>query len=195
MFEVEHVRLIAGGASTFQFCALVGFYMTTPPNMSISHVLMNNNESMCIGFTIVFSLLAYIELLNLVFYFAYYVPPSSDVRPTGVEAALICAWTLALTLRYPLGTGPHFTCATVFILFYLLALFLQQYEGFGRSWMTYFVGGVYCAGAVALGLWVYTGDNGFEWVAWGLLTLVQCMLNLPLRPLLSTPQVWAFSHV
>jgi K+ transporter len=59
---------IAAGVSVFQLCTLVAFYMTTKPNVSISHVFACY-ESECIAFTIVMTMLTYFQLLHLMLHF------------------------------------------------------------------------------------------------------------------------------
>ena len=194
MWDVPDVRLVAGGASVFQLFALIGFYMSTEPNLSVSHVLACN-EGMCVAFTIVVSLLAYFQFLNLTFYFVGYSPRGSDVQQTGVMATFFSAWMLSLTLRYTIGSGPHVTVATLFIGSYLLAIFMQQYQDIGRTRMSLFTLGLFLSVLFVLAAWVYTRNHWLEWLAWGILTLVQCLLNLPIRMPYERAQTCQFSQI
>ena len=195
MWSAREARAVAGGASAFQMCVLAAFYTVVIPGKSVSHVLAGDDE-ICIAFTIVFTLLAYVQLLNMGFFFVTYTDPESDVCQSGMSAAFVAAWMLSLTLRYPIGTGQHLTVATLLICSYMLALFMQQYDGLGRTRASICTMALYGAAGVTLVVWLCTRNNRFEWAAWGLLTLVQCMLNLVITPRLEQPApLWQFSPV
>ena len=70
-----------------------------------------------------------------------------------------------------MGTHLHYSFAGVFIRSYMLVLLLQQYWGAGESVTSVVVF------LIAL---VCNHNHTLEWVAWGLIMLVQIPLNPPL---------------
>ena len=172
---------LATCASVFQMCILVAFYMVTKPNVSISHVLACH-ESECIAFTIVMTMLTYFHLFYLMRYFLLYksnlLPPTQEeAQKTGVLATWMTAFSMALTLQYPIGNFPHVTMATLCLSAYMLALFMRQYENLGKTRLSWCIFYIYLGAGIALLAWQFTHDNGAEWIAWFALTLVQCLLN------------------
>ena len=189
------VAKIATCTSVFQLCTLVAFYMTTKPNVSISHVFACY-ESECIAFTIVMTMLTYVHLSHLMLHFFNRVDSSridhntminhnskaateqEEAQKTGIAATWITASMLALTHKYPIGIFPHVTIATLCIGAYMLALFMRQYENIGKTRLSWFIFYIYLGAGMALLAWQYTHDNGAEWLAWFALTLVQCLINV-----------------
>ena len=189
MWEQTGVRLIAMGSSVFQLGALISFYMSLAVPISISRVVACD-ETACVLFTCVFSLFGFVQLLSATFYFVCSAEKGGEIQQTGVETVLTASWTFALTLRYPVGTHLHYAFAGVFLGSYMLVLLLQQYQGAGGSVTSVVVFLLWITAGCLLIAWVCTQNDTLEWVAWGLITLVQVLLNSPLWPRCERPQVW-----
>ena len=72
----------------------------------------------------------------------------------------------------------------------MLVLLLQQYRGLGESVTSVVVFLLWVSAGCLLISWVCTTNHTLEWVAWGLITIVQVLLNSPLWVHCERQQVW-----
>jgi hypothetical protein len=169
------VRLIATVVSALQLCALVLFYtVQQAPDTSIS-VTLSCDETSCVLFTCALSLFICLQLLCVTIYLL--------IEERGIVLVLISSWAFALLLRYPAGTQLHDAFAGVFLGSYLLVLLLQQFLLLHKSaasavlWVT---------AVCLLIVWLFTKNHTLQWVAWGFITLVECVLNTHILMIEST---------
>ena len=168
------VRLVATGVSVLQLCSLVMFYVAQAPETSISSSL-GCDETSCVLFTSTLSLSICLQLLCTAFYLA---------EERGIELVLTSSWAFSLLLRYPAGTQLHDVFAGIFVSSYLLVLLQQQHLAAEKS----VPAAVLWVIAVCLLIaWVSTKNNTLQWLAWGIITLVECVLNCHLLLYMDRP--------